>query len=66
MIGYLNFNGNCNTGITIRSVHVKDDMSYVRSGAGIVAYSEPEKEAAEIVLKSKKAMQCLRTPEVVS
>ena len=66
VIGYLTFGGDCNTGITIRSVHVKGDMSYVRSGAGIVAHSEPEKEAAEIVLKSEKAMQCLRAPEVVS
>lgn len=59
-IGYLTFNGNCNTGITIRSIHVKDNMSYVRAGAGIVALSIPGEEANEIKLKSEKAMRVLQ------
>lgn len=59
-VGFLGFNGGCNTGITIRSVHVKDGMSYVRSGAGIVADSIPEYEAREIGLKSEKAVGVLR------
>ena len=58
-IGYLDFNGGCNTGITIRSVHVKDGMSFMRAGAGIVAHSTPEGEAREIGLKSEKAMKVL-------
>lgn len=59
-IGYLSFNGDCNTGITIRSVFSKDGMSFVRAGAGIVVHSIPEEEAREIGLKSEKAMQVLR------
>lgn len=58
-VGYLDFNGGCNTGITIRSVHVKDGMSFMRAGAGIVAHSTPEGEAREIGLKSEKAMKVL-------
>jgi len=58
-VGYLTFKGNCNTGITIRSVHVKDGMSYMRAGAGIVADSDPEREADEIQLKSEKALEVL-------
>lgn len=58
-IGYFSFNGDCNTGITIRSVHVKDGMSHMRAGAGIVANSTPEGETNEIELKSKKAMEVL-------
>ena len=59
-MGYLSFNGNANTGITIRSVFVKDGMSFMRAGAGIVAHSVPEKEAHEIQLKSEKAMKVLQ------
>ncbi len=59
-IGYLNFLRGCNTGITIRSVFVKDKMSYVRAGAGIVAHSIPENEAIETKIKSEKALEVLR------
>lgn len=59
-IGYFSFNGNCNTGIAIRSVHVKEGISYMRAGAGIVAHSTPEREIKEIQLKSEKAMEVLR------
>ena len=59
-VGYLSFDGGCNTGITIRSVFSKGGMSFMRAGAGIVAHSIPEEEAKEIGLKSEKAMQVLR------
>jgi len=59
-VGYFSFNGDCNTGITIRSVHVKDGMSFMRAGAGVVAHSTPAGEAGEIQLKSEKAMEVLR------
>ena len=59
-VGYLTFNGDCNTGITIRSIHLKDGMSYVRAGAGIVAGSNPEDEANEILMKSEKMLEVLR------
>ncbi|MDP2750214.1 MAG: anthranilate synthase component I family protein [Nanoarchaeota archaeon] len=58
-IGYLNFNGDCNTGIAIRSVFVNEGMSFMRAGAGVVAHSTPEGETAEIQLKSEKAMKVL-------
>ncbi len=59
-IGYFNFNEDCNTGITIRSVHVKDGMSYMRAGAGVVAHSTPQGETKEIQLKSEKAIGVLK------
>ena len=59
-IGCLNFIGGCNTGITIRSVFVKDGMSYMRAGTGVVALSVPERELDEFFDKSEKAMEGLR------
>lgn len=58
-IGLISFNGFCNTGITIRSVHVKDNMSNLRSGGGIVALSTPRGELDECKLKMSKSLKVL-------
>ena len=59
LVGYLSFNDNMNTGITIRSVHVKNNNSLVQSGAGIVKNSDPYKELEEIILKSSKQLEAI-------
>jgi anthranilate/para-aminobenzoate synthase component I len=53
-VGYLAFNGDANTGITIRSVMVKKDKSILRAGGGVVALSTPEREYNESTLKMEK------------
>lgn len=45
--GYLDFGGNMNFCITIRTMIKKGDMVYLQAGAGIVADSVPEKEYIE-------------------
>ncbi|MEK6959099.1 MAG: anthranilate synthase component I family protein, partial [archaeon] len=57
--GVVLFNGGCNTGVTIRCVHVMDGKSHIRSGAGVVALSSPEGELKETKLKMSKAMGVL-------
>ena len=57
--GLVSFNGGCNTGITIRSVHVRNKKSEIRSGAGITSLSTPEGELNEIKLKISKALNVL-------
>lgn len=46
-IGYLDFAGNLDTCIAIRLVYKKNGTICIRSGAGIVADSVPEKEFEE-------------------
>ncbi len=58
-VGYLTFNGGCNTGITIRSVHVNNNISTIQAGAGIVRDSIPENEVNETNLKLEKLIQVL-------
>lgn len=58
-VGYLTFKGDCNTGITIRSVHVNYGMSTMQAGAGIVLGSKPKKEFDETRLKMEKLLQVL-------
>ena len=46
-VGYLGYDGNLDTAITIRSAILKDDLIHVTVGAGIVAKSVPEREFEE-------------------
>jgi anthranilate synthase component 1 len=46
-VGYLGYDGNLDTAITIRSAVLKDGIAHVHTGAGIVAGSVPEKEFEE-------------------
>ena len=46
-VGYLGYDGNLDTAITIRSAVLKGGLAHVHTGAGIVARSEPEREFEE-------------------
>ncbi len=61
-IGYLSFNGNLDSCITIRTITFKGKKAYVQAGAGIVADSVPEKEYDETI---NKAMALLKALEEV-
>lgn len=50
-VGYLDFRGNMDTCITIRTMVVEDSQVTIRTGAGIVYDSVPEKEYQEILHK---------------
>ncbi len=58
-IGYVDFAGNMDTCIAIRLVYKKNDTVFVRSGAGIVADSDPEKEFTECINKAKSSIRSL-------
>ncbi|MBD1396053.1 chorismate-binding protein [Pontibacter sp. JH31] len=47
-IGFMDFNGNFNSAIMIRSFLSKDYKLYYQAGAGIVAASDPESELQEV------------------
>ena len=46
-VGYLGYDGNLDTAITIRSAVLRDGQVHIHSGAGIVAGSVPEREFEE-------------------
>jgi len=46
-VGYLGYDGNMDTAITIRSAVLREGRAHVHTGAGIVAASVPEKEFEE-------------------
>ncbi len=58
-IGYIDFTGNMDTCIAIRIAYKKNGKVFVRSGAGIVADSDPEKEFEECLNKAKASLRAL-------
>ena len=58
-IGYIDFTGNMDTCIAIRIAYHKNGKVFVRSGAGIVADSVPEKEFEECMNKARSCLKAL-------
>ena len=59
-IGYIDFTGNMDTCIAIRLAYKKNGKVFVRSGAGIVADSVPEKEYEECLNKARASLNALK------
>ena len=64
-VGYIDFTGNMDTCIAIRIVYKKNGKVFVRSGAGIVADSNPEKEFEECLNKAKASLRALELSQEV-
>ena len=64
-IGYIDFTGNMDTCIAIRIAYKKNGKVFVRSGAGIVADSDPEKEFEECMNKARASLTALMLSEGV-
>jgi anthranilate synthase component 1 len=52
-VGYVDYTGNMDTAIAIRTMLVKDGEIFLRAGAGIVADSDPEFEHQECLNKAR-------------
>ena len=62
-IGYVDFTGNLDVCIAIRLVYKKKDEICIRSGAGIVADSVPEKEFEECRNKARAVVRAISQAE---
>ncbi|HHT9125362.1 MAG TPA: anthranilate synthase component I [Candidatus Brocadiia bacterium] len=62
-VGYIDFSGNMDTCITIRTIVLADDNAYVQAGAGIVADSVPEREYQETLNKAKGLLKAIEVAE---
>lgn len=62
-VGYLDFSGNLDTCIAIRTLVVKDGVAYIQAGGGLVADSVPEEEYQETVNKSKALIRAIEMAE---
>ena len=64
-IGYIDFTGNLDTCIAIRIAYKKNGKVFIRSGAGIVADSVPEKEYQECLNKAAAVVNALKAAKEV-
>ncbi len=59
-VGYLSYNGNLDTCITIRTIAVDKDKGYLQAGAGIVYDSDPKEELKETENKAGALLQAVK------
>ena len=59
-IGMVGFNGDMNTGLTLRTVRIKDGIAEVRAGATLLNDSIPDEEEAETELKASAMLSAIR------
>ncbi|WAX97351.1 anthranilate synthase [Aminobacter sp. NyZ550] len=59
-IGMVHFNGDLNTGMTLRTIRIQDGIGEVRAGATLLYDSVPEEEEAETELKASAMLSAIR------
>ena len=59
-IGMVHFNGDMNTGLTLRTIRIKDGVAEVRAGATLLYDSDPAEEEAETELKASAMLTAIR------
>jgi anthranilate synthase len=59
-IGRVTFDGNMNTGLTLRTIRMQDGVAEVRAGATLLYDSDPEAEEAETRLKAAAMFTAIR------
>ncbi len=65
-IGYIDFTGNMDTCIAIRLAYKKNGKVFIRSGAGIVADSDPDKEYMESINKAGAVVDALKKAQEIN
>ncbi len=59
-VGYIDFSGNLDTCIAIRTIVIKGDTAYIQAGAGIVADSDPGREYQETLNKATALLKAVQ------
>lgn len=62
-IGWIDYSGNMELNIVIRTLAIKDGMGYVQAGAGIVIDSDPYREYRECHNKARAMMRAVNYSE---
>ncbi len=62
-VGYIDFSGNMDTCIALRTIVVQGNKAYVQAGAGIVADSNPTEEYQETLNKARGLLKAIEITE---
>ena len=66
VVGYLDFSGNLDTAICIRTVAVRDGRAHLQAGAGIVADSVPADEERECRAKARALLAAVHAARAMT
>lgn len=61
-VGLVGFNGELNTGLTLRTIRVHEGVAEVRAGATLLFESDPKAEEEETALKAAAFLDAIRKP----
>src|SRR5207237_9252240 len=61
-VGLIGFDGNMNTGLTLRTIRIKDGVAQVRAGATLLYDSDPDEEERETRLKAEALLDAILRP----
>lgn len=64
-VGLVGFNGELNTGLTLRTIRVHEGVAEVRAGATLLFESDPKAEEEETALKAAAFLDAIRKPHSV-
>jgi len=59
-VGYVDFSGNLDTCIALRTLVIKDGIGYIQAGGGIVADSQPQREREESINKASALLRAVQ------
>ena len=62
-VGYIDYSGNMDTCIALRTIVIQGQRAYVQAGAGIVADSVPQKEYQETLNKARGLLKAIEVTE---
>jgi anthranilate synthase len=61
-VGLVGFDGRLNTGLTLRTIRIKNGVAEVRAGATLLYDSDPQAEEDETMLKASAFLDAIRRP----
>jgi anthranilate synthase len=62
-VGKIGFDGSMNTGLTLRTAHIRDGVAAVRAGATLLYDSDPRSEEEETHIKARALIETLHESE---
>ena len=66
VVGYLDFAGDADTAIAIRTALMKDGVAYVQAGGGVVADSVPDYEDTESLNKARTVLSAVAAAQTMT
>jgi anthranilate synthase len=65
-VGVIGFDGSLNTGLTLRTIHLREGVAHVRVGATLLWDSDPDAEEAETRMKAAAFLDAIREPRAAA